>query len=279
MNRGAHGTSRRSIRLLLILAIVVLAILILAMPRAEAAIENARENIAYGISPTPARAFAYGETHFNASDPADYNINRAQYFFNLAAAKDPSLPYLFHELARISFLRGHFTQAIAQINFQISMHGDSEPNSYYVRGLIEGYMGNYVAAVSDYQHFLQFDPNDWAAINDYAWVLLKDGRAHDAEVATESALTTFPNNPWLLNTNATALFEMGNLKQAQIRAEAAVKAGATITQKQWLTAYPGNDPMVAAEGIATFQNAAIANMHTIALAIASSTVQSKLYHE
>src|SRR5580704_10334867 len=59
------------------------------------------ENAAYAIAPSPERAFAYGERHFNGEDPADYDINRASYFFNLAAAQDPSYPYLYHDIARI----------------------------------------------------------------------------------------------------------------------------------------------------------------------------------
>ncbi len=165
------------------------------------------EDIMYALHPSPERAFAYGERHFSAGDVAEYDIVRAGYFFNEAAKKDPTIPYLYHELARIDFLRGDFTAALARINFQISMQGDKTPNSYYVRGLIEGYMGDYDASAKDYEHFLKFDPNNWAALNDYAWVLLKADRPGDAAEAAEKGLALFPNNAWLLNTDATALYE------------------------------------------------------------------------
>jgi tetratricopeptide (TPR) repeat protein len=231
------------------------------------------EDAAYKFDSSPQRAFAYGERHFDAQNANEYDIRRAAYFFALAAAQDPTLPYLYHELARISFLEGDFKTALARINFQISLHGDSEPNSYYIRGLIEGYMGDYAPAAKDYEHFLQFDPNDWAAMNDYAWVLLKANRPQDAVRVTLQGLTLFPDNPWLLNSNSIALYEIGDLKDAYSQAQHAVQGSQRLTQSQWLHAYPGNDPGIAAEGVAAFQKAAADNMHTIQLALASSTVQ------
>jgi tetratricopeptide (TPR) repeat protein len=233
------------------------------------------ENTAYFFNPSPARAFSYGERHFDASDPADYDINRAEYFFELAAAKDPTLPYLYHELARISFLRGNFTLALSQINFQISLHGDSEPASYYVRGLIEGYMGDYNDAANDYTHFLQFEPHNWAAKNDDAWVLLKAERYQDALAITQSGLVDTPDNPWLLNSEATALFELGKYDQALAADSLAAAWAQQVTPQDWTTAYPGNDPSIAPEGIASFQAAIAENIHSIKAALASSTVQSK----
>jgi len=234
---------------------------------------RAEENIVWAVSPSAPRAFAYGERHFDATDPGEYDVNRAEYFFKLAAAEDPTLPYVYHELARIDFLRGYFRSALAKIDFQISMHGDNTPNSYYIRGLIEGYMGNYTASIADYRHFLQFDSTDWAAMNDYAWVLLKAHRAQEAVDVTKKGLALFPYNPWLLNTNATALYEIGDIKHAYLQAQLAVSMSNTLTESSWLHAYPGNDPQVAVQGIETFQKAAADNMHTIRLAFASSTVQ------
>lgn len=257
----------------LAVVLVLLAYYDLAAIR-ETAIDT-YENVAYAINPTPERAFAYGELHFDATNPADYDIQRADYFFQLAAAKDPTLPYLYHELARISFLEGNFNMALAQIDFQISMHGDNEPKSYYVRGLIEGYMGDYSDAANDYAYFLQSDPHNWAGKNDYAWVLLKAKRYQDALSITESGLVDAPYNPWLLNSEATALYELGDYHQAFVAASLAAVASHNVTPQEWETAYPGNDPAVAPEGIASLQMAVAANMHSIQIALASSTVQSE----
>ncbi len=231
------------------------------------------EDITYRFDSSAARAFAYGERHFSSRGPEAYDVNRAEYFFEQAAAKDPTLPYVYHELARVDFLKGNFNSALAKIDFQISMHGDATPNSYYVRGLIEGYMGKYEDAIADYEHFLSFDRDNWAAINDYAWVLLKANRPRDAVVATAGGLALYPDNAWLLNTNAIGLYEIGLLEPARMQARKAVVAASKVTEAEWLVAYPGNDPAVAAEGIAALQKSALQNMHSIALALASSAVQ------
>lgn len=231
------------------------------------------ENVAYAMAPSAQRAFAYGERHFDAADSADYDINRAEYFLNLAATKDPNVPYLYHELARISFLRGDFKRAMAQISFQINLHGDTAPNSYYIRGLIEGYMGDYADSARDYEQYLQFDPRNWAALNDYAWVLLKAERFSDAADVTNRGLASFPDNPWLLNSHATALYELGRHQEALVFAQKASLTVGSVTEAQWSRAYPGNDPKIAAAGLSSFKKAVSDNMHTIELALASSTVQ------
>ena len=35
-------------------------------------------------------------------------------------------------------------------------------------------MGDYASAAKDYETYLRTDSKNWAAINDYAWVLIKD---------------------------------------------------------------------------------------------------------
>lgn len=256
------------------LVLVVLGGVLLVVATLQGQIaQNFFHDVVYRFDPTAERAFAYGARHFTSNEPARYDIDRAEYFFNLAALKDPSTPYLYHQLARISFLRGNFRQAMTQINFQISMHGDTAPNSYYIRGLIEGYMGEYADSALDYEHFLRFDPRNWAALNDYAWVLLKAERFQDAAEVTARGLIDFPDNPWLLNSHAIALYELHQYVDALLYAQKASAAVATLSEAEWLHAYPGNDPTIGDEGLATFKMAVADNMHTIELAIASSTVQ------
>jgi len=252
-----------------ICVVIVAGMAVLALVHSKEAIEV----MSIELFPNAQRAFSYGEAHFDAQNPSEYDINLADYFFKKARAIGPAPAYLYHEMARISFLRGNFNQAIGEINTQILLHGDETPNSYYIRGLIEGYMGEYNASIEDYKHFLQFDSNDWAAMNDYAWVLLKANRPQDAAIVTTEGLKVFPENPWLLNTNATALYEMNAFEAAYAKAKAAVTAAQLLTPAQWLHAYPGNDPAIAAGGIATFQKATQDNMHSIEAKLASTTVQ------
>ncbi|MDO8514302.1 MAG: tetratricopeptide repeat protein [bacterium] len=255
------------------LAVLFVLGLALTWNTAPQSLRNAGEDALYVINPTAARAFAYGERHFNASNSSAYDIARAEYFFKKAAALDPTILYLYHELARIDFLKGRFNAALAKIDFQISMHGDETPNSYYVRGLIEGYMGKYDASAKDYERYLEYDPTNWAALNDYAWVLLKANRPEEAAAATARGLENFPDNPWLLNSQATALYEMGDYAGALVYVQRADAEVRKTTEKQWLVAYPGNDPKIASDGLAAFKKAVSGNMHTIEQSLASSTVQ------
>jgi tetratricopeptide (TPR) repeat protein len=235
---------------------------------------GAWENGMYALTPSAARAFAYGGRHFNAEKSYAYDIERARHFFTLAAEKDPTLPYVYHELARIDFLKGDFPSALAKINFQISLHGDTAPNSYYIRGLIQGYAGDYDAAARNYEHYLSLlrTPN-WAGITDYSWVLLKAERNADAARVTDEALGIFPENPWLLNANAIAHFELGDYERALVSVRKASRAAMDVSEQEWLAAYPGNDPESAPAGLASFQAAVEDNMHRIEYTLASSTVQ------
>lgn len=233
---------------------------------------NAWERLMFAIDPSPSRAFRYAEERFNAKNPARYDIGGATYFFQKASA-DPTLLYLHHELARIAFLKGDFTTAMREINQQIDMHGEFTPNSYYVRGLIEGYRKEYDASVRDYEQYLKTAPYNWAALNDYAWVLLRAKRPAEALVAIDKGLSHTPESPWLLNSRAIALFELKRYDEAYEAISKASGLVENVTQAQWLTAYPGNDPRIADSGLAAFKKSVADNIHMIRLATASSTVQ------
>src|SRR6185503_4009828 len=92
-------------------------------------------------------------------------------------------------------------------------------------------------------------------INDYSWVLLKADLPEAAHNALSWGLTQWPDNPWLLQNEATALYELGRFKEA---AQAAAKAKVGVeklTTEDWLIAYPGNDPAIAPQGLAQFKKA------------------------
>jgi tetratricopeptide (TPR) repeat protein len=235
---------------------------------------DAYEIVSANLSTDGGRAFEYGERHFSASDADAYNVTLAEYFFRRAAALDPTIPYLYHELARIDFLKGHFSLALSEINVQIFNQGHKTENSYYVRGLIEGYMGDYDAAARDYAYFLSVDPNDWATANDYAWILLKANRNKDAEQVTADALKIHPSNTWLLATRAIALYELGDYAAALASAKKAQILASQLTERDWLVSYPGNDPAIAAEGIQTLRNSIAENIHKIEEALGNSEVKS-----
>lgn len=261
-------------RPVLILATVFAALVIAAVfsDPVRGAITRTIKGSSLSVFASAERAYRNGDTHFG-SGGALYDLEQASAYYKQALLLDPEQPYVYHQLARIAFLKGNFDEALSLIERQISMHGDKLPNSYYIRALIEGFSGDYDASARDYERYLSFDPTNWAAINDYAWVLLKAGRAREAVVATAGGLSYFPDNAWLLNTNATALYEMGLIEPARGQISKALVAAAKISEADWLLAYPGNDPKVAAQGVAAFQSATIKNMHSIGRAMTDDTVQ------
>ena len=248
---------------LLAALIVIVVIFVLLRPMLSPFIEDRWEDISYFVAPSADRAYAYGDIHLNPSRPADYDIDRAQYFFAKAAAYDPPLPFVYHQLARIAFIEGNLPKALTLIDFQIDNEGDASPSSYYVRGLIEGSEGDYADAEKDYAHFLELEPINWAGANDYAWVLLKDNKPQMADAAVQSVLPHFPNNAWLLNTDSIALYEMGDATTAKERLDQAAAAAATLSPQDWSRAYPGNDPDIAAEGLAALKQAIQDNMQRV----------------
>ena len=249
-------------------AVIVLTLAVYAPSRAF--LRTAGESVIYFVAPTAERAYATGARHFDAMNSTEYDIKRAERYFEKALVLNPKLPYLQHQLARIAFLRGDFATALSRINLELEGNPNPSPSSYYVRGLIEGYIGKYTDAVKDYEVYVKSDPTNWAATNDLAWVLLKANRPKDALAAIDKILPLWPENPWLLNSKTTALFELGRLQEAREAATAASRAVMQITERDWLRAYPGNDPLIAAEGIQSFQSAVIQNMHSISVALEKS---------
>ena len=216
------------------------------------------------LDPSVERAYAYGTQHFDAARADDYDIKRAERLFRRVLNSDPAYPFVQHQMARIAFLRGDFATALLRIDAEIETHPNR--SSHYMRGLILGFMGRYDEAADDYEAFLREDPTNWAAINDYAWVLLMSERYREALLAADWGLMFWPNNPWLLNSKATAHFELEQLSLADEAVHGAEGALANVSDADWLQAYPGNDPLVASEGIRALQDAVQDNMHTIALA-------------
>ena len=226
---------------------------------------HAYESVTYFVAPSAERAYAYGNRHFDHASAEEYDIDRAEYFFTQAFKRDPHMIYVRHQLARIAFLRGDFPQALRLIDREIEVFGDSVSfSSYYVQGLILGFMGRFELSAASYEKYLAHDPYNWAALNDYAWVLLRNGDTEKALAATEKGLLRFSDNPWLLNTNATARYELGDVTGAEERVRAAARMAIGLSENDWLVAYPGNDPLIAAPGVVSLQTAIAANMRLIA---------------
>lgn len=148
-----------------------------------------------GHSPASAAALA---------DSGAYDLDRARAFFERAIAIDPRVPYAWHQLARIDFARRDFAKALGEIDRQIEIHGDSLPNAYYVRGLVNGYSGDLAAAEQDFRNALEKgDRTHWAIHNDLAWIYFREGKYREAEEISRRGLQWNEGNFWLLNSLLT----------------------------------------------------------------------------
>lgn len=258
-----HALSTRTLlRLTAFLAVLLTTVLIVRAGHIGTEIAYVDERVRYALQPSAARAYEYGERHFDSASGA-YDIDRAEYFFREALAEDASYQLAHHQIARILFLRGDFLAALEEIEQEIELHGERNSNAYYVRGLIRGFIGAYKSASLDFAHFLTLHPESWAAHNDLAWVLMKDGD-YDAALRTlEMGLAQHPENAWLLNSYAIALYEVGETERAAAVALRARDAVLLLVPADWSAANPGNDPNVAAEGLETFRTAALENLTAI----------------
>ncbi len=223
------------------------------------------------LSDDPQFLYEAGMYYMDSASEAQYNLEHAEKMLYRAMEIDPSHRYGFHQLARIAFLHADFEKALALINIELQKNPSPSPSSYYIRALIKGYMDDFGGAAMDYETYLKTDPRNWAAINDYGWVLIKQGRLSEALIVLDWGLLFHDGNPWLLNSKATALFELDRIEQAQEVVAMAVISAANITEAEWLRAYPGNDPLIAKEGVETFKKSVEENMHTISLAHETET--------
>ncbi len=238
--------------------------------------ERVKDRVALRFDRTASHAFTLGTHHLDTTNRDEYNIDEAMYFFQEAASIDPSYPLVHHQIARIYFLQGRYSQALESVNKELANNPQGTfASSYYLRGLIAGYMQDYDSAVRDYKKYVELNPSGWEGRVDYAWVLIKTKDYKTALDTIDDGLIAWPENPWLLSVRATTLFEMGRLEEAHATVRAAALAAEGITPEIWLRAYPGNNPDAAAVGIETIRSSIAKNVDSIERAVRTSSTPSK----
>lgn len=194
----------------------------------------------------PGLFFMIGNSYFG--EGRVYNVQKAKGYFLKTIQLDNTFPSVHYQLARVYFIEGNFTPALIEINQEMSLYPDFK-GSYYVRGLIYGYMQSFDLAAADFNEFLLFKPESWAAHNDLAWVYFQMG-AYDKALATvEEGLTVSPRNMWLLNSRGVALLNLGRKEEAKKSLEAALAIVNMTTPEQWGRSYPGNNPSIYGQGL------------------------------
>ncbi len=192
-----------------------------------------------------------------------YSLSAADAVYSIALAFDPTVPDVWHQRARIDFLRGDFPSALTKINKQFEVHGNELMASHYIRGLIYGFNHQYLEAEVDFKTFLDWDPTNWAANNDLAWIYFAQGKFTQAAVQARLGLVSSPNSPWLLTTHAMSVYNLGDVYTARDELLRAKALAAKLSVRDWIWAYPGNDPRVAAEGLTTFAHAIDADIELV----------------
>lgn len=195
-------------------------------------------------------AVEIGNYYFNVYKDGTYDLDSAEKYYKKALKLDSNVSDAWHQLARINFLRGNFNAALSQINKQIEIHGSSFMASYYIRGLINGFLGNFKQAENDFKFFLIWDNKNWAAHNDLAWIYFKEGDYKKVEEIARSGLEWNKNNPWLLTSLGVALINLNKKYEARAILNKALSEAKNLTAQDWQNAYPGNNPLVADKALA-----------------------------
>ena len=216
-------------------------------------------------------ALTIGNYYFGSPRSSDgssgYDPTLALAAYQEALHINPQTSSANYQIGRILFIRGDYNEAISALNSELSI-APNNFRAYYVRGLVNAYAGNYASADNDFAVFISHALTEWAGYNDRAWALSLAGRYQDALAVMQVAFKQVPNaadNPWLWNTLGTAQLDLYDYADAFSSFTTAQKLASSLTEADWLGAYPGNDPTSAPAGIARFQKAITTNLQTAAL--------------
>lgn len=189
--------------------------------------------------------FSKGSYYFNGGE---YDTQKAKRFYQASLFFDSKLPKAHYQLARIYLVDGKFDVALSEINKELELYPDFK-RSYYVKGLIDGYAKNYDDAVDDYDRFIEWAPREWAGYMDLSWIYLSAEKYQEAFETTERGLAYFPDNVWLNSNEGLALYKLGRYQEAKDQLWLSKKIAEKLTEDDWKTAYPGNDPANSGEGL------------------------------
>lgn len=197
------------------------------------------------------KAAGIGNYYFNGGE---YNLNKAEKFYKKALKFDDKNWYAYYQLARIDFVKNRFYSGIINIDRALAIDPENK-RSYYVRGLLNGYRGNYDEAEKDFQNFIAWHSNEWAGYADLSWIYINDGKYEEAILTASNALSIFPENVWLYANKGLAQYKLGRYDEAKADLETAKKLAEKINSNDWKRAYPGNNPADAEKGVEEIKTA------------------------
>lgn len=194
-----------------------------------------------------------GMYYFDSHAAAVYDIEQAETLLENAVAIDPRVADAQYQLARIAFLRSQYELALERMDRHIALHEDTDPQVYYLKGLVQAFAGRPEEALETFEFYYTFDQTSWYVHNNLAWIHFQLGNYDAVDRISEQGLVHNPGNPWLLMNRAVAQFNLGNTDAAIALLDEAEAGANSQTEASWLTHYPGNDPRIASLGLAEFR--------------------------
>lgn len=181
-----------------------------------------------------------------------HKLREAKKFYKKALELDPEIANTHYQLARVYFIGGQLFSALQEINKELEVN-PLNPRSYYIKGLILGYMGRFEEAEESFKTFLKSDearyPNGWGGYVDLGWVLMRQKKYQEALWILKEAEDLFSPNTWVYNGLGAAHLALKNYDTAEDYYKKAYEGAKKMTVEEWLVAYPAHDPKTAEDGI------------------------------
>jgi len=214
------------------------------------------------------QAISSGNYYFNGGA---YDLEKAEFWTRAALFLDPKPTYNIHyQLARIYFSKNEYPKALKEINTQLAAN-PSNQRAYYVRGLINGFLGNFNEAIRDFKKFVVWAPEGWAGYNDLSWAYYEAGQFKEAKEIAQRGLEKFPENTWLLNGLGAAEQGLKNYSEAEIWFKKAREAVKDLTVEEWRKAYLGDNPAASQASLQKFKDEI---KYNLSLAVSDSGKQA-----
>lgn len=190
--------------------------------------------------------FEIGNYYFNHGS---YDLEKSRLYFEKSLSLKPDYLEPKYQIARIDFLESRFLESLDGIEAVLEIDPEFT-KGYYMLGLVNGYIHNFDQAEYGFQEFIKRDTtHNWAGHNDLAWIYFRQGKYEQARVAADEGLRYSPGNPWLNNIYGITLLNLDDPEGARAALVQAQAAMDQITPEIWGRSYPGNNPVIYAEGL------------------------------
>jgi len=195
-----------------------------------------------------------------------YDINRAERLYKQVHSIDPTVAWVWYQKGRIAFLRSEYEKSLEYLQIYQDMTPEVKPKALYLQGVVQGFAGRPNVALQTLKTYYEYDNTSWYIYNNLAWVYFQLGQFDDMNIISATGLEMHPDNPWLLMNRSLALYNLGKVEQAKTFINQSYEQAVQLSQSDWSTTYPGNDPAIASMGLTEFLSVVEANRSLINMA-------------